>query len=179
VITIAEAIAAVGLYLLIDARAASVARAFTKERLGEVRLDAGHVDDVVRVVSELVANAVTHGAGSDGSRNVSLELGIWSKWTLVTVDDRDPKVYDSPEEYNPLPESCRGLLIVRVISERFWWNQKIFSKTANAVILPASTSGVRWPAPGSSFPARATPSSARRCSAAAAPPVSAVAVSQR
>jgi anti-sigma regulatory factor (Ser/Thr protein kinase) len=131
----AEPLWAVGRSFLIDPQAASVARAFTEERLGAVKLNPGHIDDVVRVVSELVANSVTHGAGGDKNRNVHLELGVWSKWTLVTVDDRDPNVYDSPADDEELPESGRGLLIVRALSERFWWHPKLFSKTANAVIL--------------------------------------------
>jgi anti-sigma regulatory factor (Ser/Thr protein kinase) len=139
VITIAELLSeplwAVGRSLLIDPRAASAARAFAEERLDAVNLDAGHIDDAIRVVAELVANGVTHGAGGDGMRTIHLELGIWSKWTLVTVDDRDPNVYDSPADDDPLAESGRGLMIVRALSERFWWHPKLFSKTANAVIL--------------------------------------------
>jgi anti-sigma regulatory factor (Ser/Thr protein kinase) len=130
-----EPLWAVGRSLLIGPQAASVARAFTGERLGAIKLDAGHVDDVVLVVAELAANAVVHGAGGDGTRNVHLELCIWSKWTHVAVDDRDPNVYDSPANDDPLAESGRGLLIVRALSERFWWHPKRFSKTANAVIL--------------------------------------------
>jgi anti-sigma regulatory factor (Ser/Thr protein kinase) len=131
----AEPLWAAGRSLLIDPQAASAARAFTEERLGAVKLDAGHIDDVVCVVAELVANGVTHGAGGEEMRYVHLELGIWSKWTLVTVDDRDPNVYDSPANDDPLAESGRGLMIVRALSERFWWHPKLFSKTANAVIL--------------------------------------------
>lgn len=131
----AEPLWAAGRSLRIGPQAASAARDFTREHLGTVKLDADHVDDVVRVVSELVANATIHGAGSDGARNVSLELGIWSKWTLLTVDDRDPNVYDCAAGDDPLAESGRGLLIVRSLAERFWWRPRAISKTANAVIL--------------------------------------------
>lgn len=132
---VAEPLWAAWQALRIDPQAAAAARDFTREQLRAVQLDAGHVDDVISVVTELVANAITHGAGSSGARNVSLELGIWSKWTLVTVDDRDPNVYDCAAGDDPLAETGRGLLIVQALATRFWWRPRMISKTANAVIL--------------------------------------------
>lgn len=130
----AEAISAAGRPLPIAPESATHARAFTVQTLTGYRLDSDHIDDTALVVTELVANAVTHGNGGDLTRNIYLELGIWSKWTLITVDDRDPNVYDSPAS-GAWAESGRGLLIITALAERWWWHPRRFSKTANAVIL--------------------------------------------
>lgn len=121
--------------LPISPEAAATARGLTAEFLvDQARLDAEHVSDVVLVVSELVTNAIKYGA--NGRRNICLDVEVWSKWTLITVDDCDPHVYEAAPERDgdDLPESGRGLLIVRAYAERFWWDQKLISKTANAVI---------------------------------------------
>lgn len=120
--------------LPISPKAAAAGRELTAEFMARARLDAEHVSDVVLVVSELVTNAIKYGA--NGRRNICLDVEVWSKWTLITVDDRDPHVYEAAPERggDDLPESGRGLLIVRAYAERFWWDQKLISKTANAVI---------------------------------------------
>lgn len=133
----AMALCAHGRSLPISRTSARYARTFTAQALTLHRLGGRHLDDTLSVVAELVANAVTHGAGDTNgtcgrpSRNISIEIGIWSKWTLITVDDRDPKVYDPSGDI----EHGRGLLIVEALSERFWWRQRSVSKTANAAIL--------------------------------------------
>ena len=130
-----EPLWATGRSLPISPEAAPTARDFTAGFLvGKARLDAGHVGDVVLVVSELVTNAIKYGANA--RPNIYLEVGIWSKWTLITVDDRDPQVYEAaPERDDELRESGRGLDIVRAYAERFWWDPKLISKTANAAVL--------------------------------------------
>jgi anti-sigma regulatory factor (Ser/Thr protein kinase) len=130
----AEALWATVRSLPIAPKAAATARAFAAEFLASVKLDDGHIDDVVLVISELITNAVKY--GGDGQRNINLEVGIWSKWTLITVDDRDPQVYEAaPERDNDLCESGRGLFIVCAYAERFWWRPLMLSKTANAAVL--------------------------------------------
>jgi anti-sigma regulatory factor (Ser/Thr protein kinase) len=96
--------------------------------------DTDHAADIAVIVSELVTNAITHVAGI---RNVWLEIEVWPRWTRVIVDDRDPTVHPPDEAVaaDPLPESLRGLLIVRALSERFWWRTRALSKAAHAVVL--------------------------------------------
>jgi anti-sigma regulatory factor (Ser/Thr protein kinase) len=115
--------------------AVGAAREFAAATLGELaENDTDHASDIAVIVSELVTNAITHVAGI---RNVWLEIEIWPRWTRVIVDDRDPTVHppDEAEAADPLPESLRGLLIVRALSERFWWRTRTLSKAAHAVVL--------------------------------------------
>lgn len=123
-------------------RARGTAAKAMRNELGMV--DKEHVDDVVLTVSELVTNALRHGAmrlegplAKYSGKNITLEIGIWPKWTLITVDDRDREVHEPvfADDADDLRESGRGLFIVRTVAERFWWDQKHMSKTANAVIL--------------------------------------------
>lgn len=132
----AEGIAAIGHFLEIRPEAVADARRYTARFLfDEAKLDGDHLDDVVLVVSELVTNAIKYGGGG---RRIHLELGIWSKWTMITVDDRTREVYEPASveaEDEDLRDSGRGLLIVQSLAERFWWHRRQFGKTANAVIL--------------------------------------------
>jgi anti-sigma regulatory factor (Ser/Thr protein kinase) len=115
--------------------AVGTARWFAALTLGDLtETDHSHADDVCVIVSELVTNAITHVAGI---RNIWLDLEIWPRWTYVIVDDRDPTVHppDEAAMADPLAESLRGLMIVRAMSERFWWRYRTMSKTANSVIL--------------------------------------------
>lgn len=132
----AEAIGAVGRSLLIYPKSVGTAREFTECFLtAKAKLEGSHVDDVVLVVSELVTNSIKY--GGDGRRYVYLEIGLWSKWTLIIVDDRTREIRESAPaaDDEDLRESGRGLEIVEALAERFWWHQKLHSKTANAVIL--------------------------------------------
>jgi anti-sigma regulatory factor (Ser/Thr protein kinase) len=116
-------------FFSIDPTSVAAARDFTARYLAKTRLTGDHADDVVLAVSEMVTNAIRY--GGNGRKNISLDLEIWSKWTLVIVDDRDPQVYAPSSDV----ERGRGLLIVNAIAERFWWRPLLMSKTANAVIL--------------------------------------------
>jgi hypothetical protein len=100
---------------------------------GPAKLDGDHVDDVVLVVSELTTNAIKYGGAS--SRNIYLEIVVWSKWTLIAVADRTHEVSEvasANDEDGDLRESGRGLDIVEILAERWWWHPREFSKTANA-----------------------------------------------
>lgn len=132
----AEPIAAIWRPFAIAPESVKVAREFTTWFLAEeVRLGGEHAADVVLVVSELVTNAIRY--GGNGRKNISLELGIWSKWTLITVDDRDPTVHEpAPASTgDDLRESGRGLQIVEALAARWWWTPRQISKTCNAVVL--------------------------------------------
>lgn len=121
-------------YLPIHRSSAKRARRFAERILIRWHLDDDHVDDVLLVADELVANAVTHGRGAPPATNVTLKLIIWSKWTLLVVDDRTPEIKEPPAD-DVLAESGRGLLIVNALAARFWWAPKVESKTANAAVL--------------------------------------------
>jgi anti-sigma regulatory factor (Ser/Thr protein kinase) len=97
------------------------------------RLTRAHVDDVILVISELITNSIKY--GGIGRPNIWLDVEIWSKWTAIIVDDRNPELGETSQENGELRESGRGLKIVEFLTERFWWNQKCISKTANAIIL--------------------------------------------
>jgi anti-sigma regulatory factor (Ser/Thr protein kinase) len=132
----AEALWAITRPLATSPESVAVARRFTAQYLtGRAKLTGDHVDDVVLVVSELVCNAIQH--AKNGGRNIFLDVEIWSKWTVITVDDRDPAVYRTGPAAGDGPrESGRGLeQIVKALAERFWWRTRTLSKTANAVIL--------------------------------------------
>lgn len=140
-----EQFKAVSTSLRIELEAVSRAREFAADELysalrEQVECDRDHIDNVVLVVSELVTNAVKYGAlphGEPPGRNIWLELGLWPKWTLVTVDDRDREVHKPvlTNADDDLPESGRGLFIVQTLAARFWWRPRRMSKTANAVVL--------------------------------------------
>lgn len=132
----AEAIAAAGRTLRIAPESVATAREFTARFLTDnAKLDDDHVDDVVLVVSELTTNSVKY--GGNGRRNIYLDVEVWSKWTLVKVDDRSSAANETEPAAagDGLRESGRGLLVVRTIAERFWWHPRLISKTANAGIL--------------------------------------------
>lgn len=126
-------------YLHARPRVVAAARTFVTETLGDLaKADVDHAEDLMLIVSELVTNAIKHVAGI---RDVWLDIEVWPRWTLVAVDDRDPTVHP-PNAFaaaDPLPESLRGLGIVAALSERFWWQRRAMSKTANAVVLRSDT----------------------------------------
>jgi anti-sigma regulatory factor (Ser/Thr protein kinase) len=132
----AEAIAAAGRSLPVGPQAVAAAREFAAQFVANrASLGGDHLHDVVLLVSELVTNAIKYGGA--GRANIYLEIGMWSKWTLITVDDRIREVYEAApvDDDEDLRESGRGLEIVEVLAERFWWHPRSISKTANAVIL--------------------------------------------
>lgn len=97
-----------------------------------------HIDTLILVTSELVTNAAKYGHEflPDGGRNLNLKVGIWHRFAIISVDDRDPRIRPPVvHDDTDLPESGRGLFIVQTLAERFWWQQKVASKNANAAIV--------------------------------------------
>jgi anti-sigma regulatory factor (Ser/Thr protein kinase) len=97
-----------------------------------------HVADVILVVDELVTNAARHACGG---RRVWVGLDVRSRWTHVAVEDRDPEVHRPPAKCDgDLPESGRGLEIVKAVSERFEWELGSDFKRAHAFIVRPNVS---------------------------------------
>ena len=70
-------------------------------------------DDAVLIVSELVTNAVVHGAG-----DVTLDVVVADDAVRVEVADREPELPDVLD-YQADAESGRGLLIVSKLARRW------------------------------------------------------------
>ncbi len=95
------------------------------------------VDDVRSCVAELVGNVREHAFPDEGSplqRPVlAVTLRLWPGWLLVDVgdDDSTPPTLPEGEPFTPeiagelpealLPDSGRGLGIVRYLSDFVWW----------------------------------------------------------
>jgi anti-sigma regulatory factor (Ser/Thr protein kinase) len=91
------------------ARSAAQARGLVRELLGGLPLDT--VEVVLLLTTELVTNAVRHGAGEVGVRLASSEEGV-----RVEVDDRAP---ESPAVQRPSLDapSGRGMLLVDELAD--------------------------------------------------------------
>jgi two-component sensor histidine kinase len=80
--------------------------------------------DTSVVVSELVTNALCHGAGvySGGSAGGRVELTLWHRAShlvcAVTDPSAEPPVLRSPE---PTAETGRGLLVVQALTTTWGW----------------------------------------------------------
>ncbi|WEV29268.1 ATP-binding protein [Streptomyces sp. 71268] len=108
---------------------ASIAREHVRSALRHWRLDEHSVERAALLVSELVTNAIVHGARHRGSpprlvwchiqrTTDTVRLSVWGPpGTTVPSPRRSPEV--SPGEVRALPESGRGLLIVAAMS-RAW-----------------------------------------------------------
>lgn len=99
------------LALPMDARAARQARSFVRDALCPSH-SAGLVDDAQLLVSELVANAVRHGAPP-----VTLEVGCEASTGMTgRVSDGDPRLptlgYPGDQD-----ESGRGVALIDLISD--------------------------------------------------------------
>ncbi|MEW2547564.1 ATP-binding protein [Streptomyces sp. NPDC047002] len=110
---------AAGVCLPAIPEAASMAREFTRHTLTAWDLPA-HRDDAELIVSELVANAVTHAArqAARADREVGVRLALRDAGLLVEVRDAAggrPGVPDQSED----AESGRGLFLVEALS-RSW-----------------------------------------------------------
>ena len=86
------------------------ARAFTRDAVAQSLAD---VDDLTLVVSELVTNAVVHGAG-----DVSLALTVDGDAVRIEVADEEPTL-DRPAPADLDVESGRGLMLVSRVA-RSW-----------------------------------------------------------
>ena len=102
----------------------AAARAVAREAVERGRATV-RIDDVALVVSELVTNAVLHGAG-----DITLHLTVEQSTVHVEVIDADP-VTPEAVEIAPDAESGRGLLLVSKVAKR--WG-----------VEPAGTGKVVW-----------------------------------
>lgn len=91
----------------------ALARAFARETLARADAPALVDDDVTLVVSELVTNAVIHGAG-----DVTLGVEVGDEAVRVEVADRDPELGARPA-VRVDAETGRGLLLVSRLAQRW------------------------------------------------------------
>jgi hypothetical protein len=116
----------------------SQARRFADGVLGEVAgTDAGHVDDVVLLVSELITNAVREVASlgrlEDGARPVRLGIEVHPRWTHLYAVDIAPAL---PKEAHAdaLAGSGRGIPIIKNLAALTWVEQSEQHKTIHVVV---------------------------------------------
>ena len=86
--------------------APAAARALARDAVERGGRRTVRLDDVALVVSELVTNAVVHGAG-----DITLDVVVDDDSVLVEVSDREPHLPDQPNAALDA-ESGRGLLLV-------------------------------------------------------------------
>lgn len=102
--------------------APSHARALVRQHLADWGL-ADHVDDAEIVVSELVANAVRHGA-----RPVSLTLETSDRQLTIAVEDAAVLDIPVPREASASDSGGRGLHMIDALSRRWGFTQGERSK---------------------------------------------------
>ncbi|GAA1517223.1 hypothetical protein GCM10009677_58170 [Sphaerisporangium rubeum] len=109
---------------------ASTARAYARDLL--TRSGYRRLDDVELLLTELVANSVTHSASGrrDGGR-ITVEVTATHDRVYVTVTDEGgpgplPVV---PAQGNGLAESGRGLWLVRELSSAWGWQDEPAGRT--------------------------------------------------
>jgi hypothetical protein len=114
------------------------ARRFAEGVLAKVaETDAGHVDDVVLVVSELITNAARAVARQsrvqDDDRPIHLGVAVRPRWTHISAVDTAP---DLPREtgHGPLPISGRGIPIIRHLATMTWVERADEQKTIHVVV---------------------------------------------
>ncbi|MCU1678139.1 MAG: histidine kinase [Frankiales bacterium] len=98
-----------------DARAPAQARAAIRETLTRWRLLPGVIDAVVLAASELVTNAIRHGAPP-------VQMTLRRRGCEVRVDVQDDSVIQPdmhpPRHAGQLTESGRGIQIVKALADR-------------------------------------------------------------
>ena len=126
------------------------ARDFTTDTLLDWDLR-GLIQDATLVVSELVTNALRHGAldGDDGTRHDRPELILWARaryLVCVVIDSSaSPPVRVAA---GPAREDGRGLQVVQALASRWGWSMLgVHRKAVWAVLDGAETSGGRGAAP--------------------------------
>jgi hypothetical protein len=123
---------------LAAAESVSQARRFTENALAKVaETDAGHVDDVVLVVSELITNAVREvsrfNPTQGDARPVHLGIAVHPRWTHLFAVDTAPAL---PKEAHkgPLAGSGRGIPIIKSLAAMVWVEQATQGKTIHVVM---------------------------------------------
>lgn len=112
------------------------ARAFTERTLAAWQLERC-VDDALTIVSELVANALTHARPDPAA-----ETEVWLKLTLRTahlvcaVTDPDTAVPTCRPTTDALDEHGRGLRIVDALSEHWGWTRRALKGKTVWAMLP-------------------------------------------
>ncbi|MEU6578407.1 ATP-binding protein [Streptomyces sp. NPDC046805] len=95
-------------------------------------------DDVVAVVTELVANAVVHAAPHAPAEetDVRLRLSLRSAHVVCAVSDPSdsPPLY--PHSADPLDERGRGLRLVEALSDHWGWTRRTPAGKAVWAMLP-------------------------------------------
>jgi anti-sigma regulatory factor (Ser/Thr protein kinase) len=98
------------------AEAAGLARAFTAKTLAAWGMTADVTDDILLACSELVTNAVEHGAGM-----VSLVLRHDGPLVELRVGDEGGGVPEA-HPFGPRSVRSRGLAIVQALSAEWGWS---------------------------------------------------------
>ena len=123
------------------------AREFTRETLRRWDICAAFPDTAV-VVSELVTNALCHGAriGVGGTARGRVELSLWHRAShlvcAVTDPSAEPPVLRSPD---PAAEAGRGLQVVEALATTWGWAMLGFHRKVvwAALRAPQSLPGLR------------------------------------
>jgi len=123
------------------------AREFTRETLRRWDICAAFPDTAV-VVSELVTNALCHGAriGVGGTARGRVELSLWHRAShlvcAVTDPSAEPPVLRSPD---PAAEAGRGLQVVEALATSWGWAMLGFHRKVvwAALRAPQSLPGLR------------------------------------
>lgn len=108
------------------------ARLLVRQTLGQWDLSS-LVADAEVIVSELVTNAVKHGAGP-----VTLTIGQHDQELVISVSDEAVDAEPAPRELTPDAFDGRGMHLVAALSQRWGWRNEDHVKTVWAE-LPIST----------------------------------------
>ncbi|MFE0525854.1 ATP-binding protein [Streptomyces sp. LBUM 1485] len=93
----------------------------------------GVSDDVVQIVSELIANAIVHGKTSSG-RRVGLTIHQYADRVRIEVRDTGDGIPRKRRDERPLAVSGRGLGIVEILSTSWGVTEQVIGKTVWAEI---------------------------------------------
>ncbi len=109
-----------------DPKYVMVARMTASAVAGRVGFDLGTIDDIKQAVGEACNNAIRHGCGTCGSecKEIILQITINENALEITVHDRgegfiplDSYKEINIEDYNDLPESGMGLMIIQSLMD--------------------------------------------------------------
>ncbi|MET7325714.1 ATP-binding protein [Streptomyces sp. NPDC005549] len=118
--------AAVALRVACSGAGFARARGFTRDTLRAWSLD-HRGDDAVLVITELIANAVTHAVppAAAGAPEIRLGLALGpGDLTLTVSDPGDNMPVFNPSDGSALREHGRGLCIVDALAEEWGWTPR-------------------------------------------------------